>query len=139
MSQPRIVCTWTTPQQGLARETSHLYCFWLAVLTGAGSQIHALRERDLSFQALVVPCSCLPSCSPFHGCLEEFLFPTCVQRPEDLPFSLQLSAQLIYNGKLKQVCRVCLGAGFPSAALPPREQCREESDAEEPQAACMAS
>lgn len=136
-SQPHIVCTWTTPQRGLARETSHLYCFWLAVLiTGTGSQIRALCEWDLSFQAFFMPCSCSPRHSSFHGCLEELLLPTCVQRPEDLPFSLQLPPQLIYNEKLKQVCRACLGAGFPSVALPPRERCREASDAEEPQAAC---
>lgn len=139
MSQPHIICTWTTPQRGLARETSHLYCFWLVVLiTGAGSQIRAVRERDLSFQALVVPCSS-PSCSLFHVCLEEFLFPTCVQRPEGLPFSLQLPAQLTYSGKLKQVCRACLRAGFPSAPLAPlpaRARCREASNAEEPRAAC---
>lgn len=102
MSQPRIICTWTSPQRGLARETSHLYCFWLAMLvTGAGSQACALREWDHSFQALVVPAVAHPAFPPFHGCLEEFLFPTCVQRLEDLPFSrtnLQWKAEARLQG-----------------------------------------
>lgn len=80
--------------------------------------------NGISFQALV-PCSYSPSRSPFHGCLEELLFPTCVQRPEDLPFSLKLPAQLIYNGGLKQVCRACPGAGFSSWLWSPESNAGE--------------
>lgn len=97
------------------------------LVTGAGSQACALREWDHSFQALVVPAVAHPAFPPFHGCLEEFLFPTCVQRLEDLPFS-RTNLQWKAEARLQ---------GLPGDRLPISGFAiqREENSTEEPQVA----
>lgn len=83
---------------------------------------------EASFQALAVPCSCSSSPPHLPDCQEDFLFPTldssCVQRPEDLPFSLQLPLQLFHKGELQQACRACLGQASHRPA-PQLQRCRE--------------
>lgn len=109
MSQPRIICTWTSPQRGLARETSHLYCFWLAVLvTGAGSQTHALCEWDHSFQALVVPAVAHSAFPPSVAAWKNFSFPLVCRGLKISPSACNYQ-QCIYSGKLNKAVGLAWG------------------------------